>query len=110
MHSAEEPNCFFGGMAASEWNSNNDFISDPVIGECSWLFKLETGENKYFHLFMIIKELIFINGNALTGIMLFMGKKVYFFNFKRKMFKIVDLILEFFSIIFFLFYFHDSCN
>ena len=47
MHSAEEPNSFFGGMAAAEWNSKGDYIEDPV-NECSWLFKLEAGENKYF--------------------------------------------------------------
>ena len=48
MHSSEEPNSFFGGMAAPEWNSYNNSIEDPVVGECSWLFKLEAGENKYF--------------------------------------------------------------
>ena len=47
MHSAEEPNSFFGGMAASEWNSEGSYIEDPA-NECSWLFKLEAGENKYF--------------------------------------------------------------
>ena len=47
MHSAEEPDSFFGGMAAPEWNSEGKLIEDP-INECSWLFKLETGENKYF--------------------------------------------------------------
>ena len=54
MHSAEEPNSFFGGMAAPEWHSNGDYNADPVVGECSWLFKLEIRENKYFHLFIII--------------------------------------------------------
>ena len=47
MYSTEEPNSFFGGMAAPEWNSEGEFIEDPV-NECSWLFKLEAGENKYF--------------------------------------------------------------
>ena len=48
MHSAEEPNSFFGGMAANSWNSEDDYIEDPA-NECSWLFKLEAGENnKYF--------------------------------------------------------------
>ena len=44
MHSNEEPNSFFGGMAAPEWNSNKKDICDPA-GECSWLFKIEAGEN-----------------------------------------------------------------
>ena len=47
MHSAEEPNSFFGGMAAPEWNSEGKFIEDPA-NECSWLFKLEAGKIKYF--------------------------------------------------------------
>ena len=47
MHSAKEPDSFFGGMAAAEWNSEGKHIEDP-INECSWLFKLEAGENKYF--------------------------------------------------------------
>ena len=47
MHSAEEPNSFFGGMAAPEWNSEGKFLEDPVDGECNWLFKLEAGENKF---------------------------------------------------------------
>ena len=42
MHSAEEPNSFFGGMAAPEWNSEGKDIKDPA-NECSWLFKLEIG-------------------------------------------------------------------
>ena len=46
MHSAEEPDSFFGGMAAPEWNSEGKFIEDPMNE--SWLFKLEAGENKYF--------------------------------------------------------------
>ena len=50
MHSAEEPNSFFGGMAAPEWNSKGMFIEDPA-NECSWLFKLEAGENKYFFIY-----------------------------------------------------------
>ena len=78
MHSAKEPDSFFGGMAAPKWNSEGDYIEDP-FGECSWLFKLEAGEKKYFYLFIIIKELIFINGNALTGTTLFLGIKVYLF-------------------------------
>ena len=80
MHSAEEPNCFFGGMAAPEWNSFNDYIADPV-NECSWLFKLECEENKYFDLFIIIKESIFINGNVLIESRLFLDIKVYFIYF-----------------------------
>ena len=44
MHSAEEPNSFFGGMAAASWNSEGKEIEDPA-NECSWLFKLEAGEN-----------------------------------------------------------------
>ena len=48
MHSAEEPNSFFGGMTANSWNSKGNYIEDPA-NECSWLFKLEAGENnKYF--------------------------------------------------------------
>ena len=77
MHSAEEPNCFFGGMAAPEWNSLGDYIEDPA-NECSWLFKLECEENKYFDLFILMKESIFINGNVLTESMLFMERKVIF--------------------------------
>ena len=80
MHSAEEPNCFFGGMAAPEWNSERKYIEDPV-NECSWLFKLECEENKYFYLFIIIKESIFINGNVLTESRLFLDIKVYFIYF-----------------------------
>ena len=30
MHSAEEPNSFFGGMAANSWNSKDDYIKDPA--------------------------------------------------------------------------------
>ena len=44
MQSNEEPNSFFGGMAAPEWNSKEEFIWDPA-GECSWLFKIEAEEN-----------------------------------------------------------------
>ena len=82
MHSAEEPNSFFGGMAANSWNSKGDYIKDAA-NECSWLFKLEAGENnKYFFYFtIIIKESIFINGNALIVKKLFMEIKVYFFSF-----------------------------
>ena len=29
MHSKEEPNCFFGGMAAPSWKSDN-FAKDPT--------------------------------------------------------------------------------
>ena len=80
MHSADEPNSFFGGMAANSWNSLNDYIEDPA-NECSWLFKLEAGENnKYFIYFtIIIKEWIFINGNALIVKKLLLDGKVYFF-------------------------------
>ena len=45
MHSNDEPNCFFGGMAAPEWNSEGYYIEDPA-NECSWLFKLECKKNK----------------------------------------------------------------
>ena len=44
MHSNEEPNSFFGGMAAPSWNSKEENICDPA-GECSWLFKIEAGKN-----------------------------------------------------------------
>ena len=56
-------------------------ISLPFCMMEAWLFKLECEENKYFHLFMIIKELIFISGNALTKSKLFMEVKVYFLFF-----------------------------
>ena len=78
MHSAEEKDSFFGGMAAPKWNSEGKHIEDPS-GECSWLFKLEAGEKKYFYLVIIIKESIFINGNAFAGRALFLGIKVYLF-------------------------------
>ena len=45
MHSNQEPNSFFGGMAESELNSDGKDICDPA-GECSWLFKIEAGENR----------------------------------------------------------------
>ena len=77
MHSAEETDSFFGGMAAPEWNSEGKLIEDPA-NECSWLFKLECEKNKYFYLFIIRKESIFINGNALTASLLFWGIKVIF--------------------------------
>ena len=80
MHSSEEPNSLFGGMAAPEWNSLDDYIADPA-NECSWLFKLEAGENKYFFLFIIIKGSIYINGNAFAGRKLFMGVTVLFLVF-----------------------------
>ena len=54
MHSSEEPNSFFGGMAVPEWNSKGNHLGDPVVEKCSWLFKLEAGENKYFYVFIII--------------------------------------------------------
>ena len=44
MHSNEEPNSFFGGMAVPSWNSEKKDIVDPA-GECSWLFKIEVGES-----------------------------------------------------------------
>ena len=44
MHSNKEPNSFFGGMAAASWNSEGDFIDDP-IDKCSWLFKIEVTES-----------------------------------------------------------------
>ena len=43
MHSYEEPNSFFGGLAVSSWNSNGEFICDPAE-EYSWLFKIEIRE------------------------------------------------------------------
>ena len=42
---------------------------------------------------------MFISGNALIGSMLFMGVNVYFFNFKSKFLKIMDLVLEFFLLL-----------
>ena len=32
MHSEEEPNCFFGGMAIPQWETHYNFehVSDPV--------------------------------------------------------------------------------
>ena len=95
MHSAKEWNCFFGGMAAPEWNSLNKHREDPT-NECSWLFKLEYAGNKYFYLFILMKESIFINGNVLTKIMLLLGINVYFIYFLSLKFKIWDLVLEFF--------------
>ena len=59
MHSNEEQDSFFGGMAAPKWNSEGKHIK-YASGECSWLFKLEAGTQKYVYLFIIIKELIFI--------------------------------------------------
>ena len=44
MHSNEEPNSFFGGMAAPDWNSEGKYIED--VEECSWLFKLECEKNR----------------------------------------------------------------
>ena len=53
MHSAEEPNSFFGGMAANSWNSEgDDSIEDPA-NECSWLFKLEAGENNKYFIYLL---------------------------------------------------------
>ena len=46
MHSSEEPNSFFGGMAVSHWNSKGEHIKDPLFGQNSWLFKLKAGKNK----------------------------------------------------------------
>ena len=42
MHSNEEPNCLFGGMAVSQWESDKDgkYCSDPAY-QCSLLFKME---------------------------------------------------------------------
>ena len=48
MHSNEEPNCFFGGMAAPQWespqwespNEKGKNGIDPA-DQCSWLFKME---------------------------------------------------------------------
>ena len=85
MHSTEEPNSFFGWMAAPSWNSEGKYIKDPA-GECSWLFKLQCEENKYFDFFILMEESIFINGNALTAIMLFMGINVYFLIVKEYIF------------------------
>ena len=49
-----------------EWNSEGKIIADPA-NECSWLFKLEAGENKYYFLFIIIKGSTYINGMHLQG-------------------------------------------
>ena len=45
MHSNKEPNSFFGGMAASSWDSENGYIADPA-DKCSWLFKIEVEKNR----------------------------------------------------------------
>ena len=46
MHSNEEPNSFFGGMAAPSWNSKGKYIADPANpNQCSWLFKIEVTES-----------------------------------------------------------------
>ena len=79
MHSSEELNSFFGGMAAPEWNSEGNLIEDPIVGECSWLFKLEARENKYFYLFIKIEGSIFINGNAFKESALLLDIKAYLF-------------------------------
>ena len=42
MHSDQEPNSLFGGMAAPSWNSNNNGNFEKDLAEkCSWLFKIE---------------------------------------------------------------------
>ena len=40
MHSNEEPNSFFGGMAVPQWESDSIFGIDPAH-EHSWLFKMD---------------------------------------------------------------------
>ena len=98
MYSAEEPNSFFGGMAANSWNSEDDYIEDPAY-ECSWLFKLEAGENnKYFFYFTIIKESIFINGNALIRKKLFMDIEVTFLILRVNFLRLWTLLWSFFLI------------
>ena len=54
MHSNEEPNSFFGGMAVPSWNSEGENIADPV-DECSWLFKIEVEEGENMLAFNLIK-------------------------------------------------------
>ena len=71
-------------------------MQDPDIEECSWLFKIEAELNQYFYLFIIIKESIFINGNAFTDSMLFMEKKVCFFNYKSNFLRLWTLFWSFF--------------
>ena len=44
MHSNDEPNSIFGGMAAPSWNSKNEYVKDPKE-YCSWLFKIEIMDN-----------------------------------------------------------------
>ena len=46
MHSGDEPDSFFGGMAVPSWKSSGESIADPVFGERSWLFKIEAAEKK----------------------------------------------------------------
>ena len=43
MHSNEEPNCLFGGMAVPQWESCYKYGIDPA-DQCSWLFKMEMKE------------------------------------------------------------------
>ena len=66
MHSNEEPNSYFGGMAVPSWNSSGECICDPPE-EFSWIFKIEVGENKYLNQLNLILYYIVltsINGNA----------------------------------------------
>ena len=44
MHSNDEPNSIFGGIAAPSWNSKNEYVKDPKE-YCSWLFKIEIMDN-----------------------------------------------------------------
>ena len=44
MHSGEERNSLFGGMAVPSWNSNREWMADPS-DEFSWLFKIESEKN-----------------------------------------------------------------
>ena len=43
MHNNEEPNCFFGGMAAPQWESPAKGYKDGIdpADQCSGLFKIE---------------------------------------------------------------------
>ena len=42
MHSDQEPNSLFGGLAAQSWNSNNNGNFELDLAEkCNWLFKIE---------------------------------------------------------------------
>eukprot|EP00828_Plagiopyla_frontata_P027820 TRINITY_DN3608_c0_g4_i2.p2 TRINITY_DN3608_c0_g4~~TRINITY_DN3608_c0_g4_i2.p2 ORF type:complete len:147 (+),score=11.69 TRINITY_DN3608_c0_g4_i2:368-808(+) len=80
MHSNDEPNSLFGGMAAPSWNSQSNWIADPV-GECSWLFKIEVEESMiHLHQWKCISYYC-ITGNPNWGIIFgdIQGVKLYYF-------------------------------